>query len=219
MRKSCKNALRRALNCGLKGGFSFSGMGGIFGFESRLCGGGLLRARTRFGSGARRVWNEPRRGLGRAWFCDSVVPANIRAFNPRCLRACKFFAENEFWRVWRSCVRAFFARSYGADCRGRATGETAGGFCALRVCIAVFRCVCATKKRCAKGGIMGRARSFLAAGEGAYWRNWAMRFFSRLGICGFRASGFARGGRAGNAGNRLKKIARFAAKIREILKL
>lgn len=131
------------------------------------------------------AWGEPGFAIR---LCLPIFGLSTRAV---CARA-NFLRKTNFGVVWRSCVRAFFARSYGADCRGRATGETAGGFCALRVCIAVFRCVCATKKRCAKGGIMGRARSFLAAGEGAYWRNWAMRFFFaagnlRVSRVGFRA--------------------------------
>ena len=209
MRKSRKDALRRALNCGLKGGFSFSGMGGIFGFESRLCGGGLLRARTRFGAGVRRVWNEPLRGLGRAWFRDSAVPANIRAFNPRCLRACKFFAKKRIWRVWRACARAFFARSCGVDCRGRAAGK-APAFCLRESCGEAFfsrGCLRACPRCCFRSCSVSRCLR-------------ACKFFAKKRILAclacVRAGVFCAFVRGGLQGTRCGKSARFlpARKLR-----
>lgn len=121
-----------------------------------------------------------------------------------CARA-NFLRKNEFG--------VFGVRACGRFLRVRA-GRIAGGALRAKLWVDFARaarshrgfstCLCGKKTMCEGRDYGVRAKFFLRPAKARIGEIGRCDFFSRLGICGFRASGSARGGRTGNAGNRLK---------------
>lgn len=132
---------------------------------------------------------------------------------------CKYsgFQPALFARVQIFCEKTNFG-VFGVRARGRflrvRAGRIAGGalWAKLRADFArsarshrgFSMCLCGKKNYVRRAGLWSAREVFLRSVEARIGEIGRCDFFSRLGICGFRASGFARGGRAGNAGNRLK---------------